>query len=103
MVLDVLMTRNPQYLDWLRDQPCMTCGRMPNIDDRNQASHVGVSNFGIKPPDNQCVPQCGRCHSLFEYNEHDFAKQTKKIFGYEKNPPTLEDCEFYFNEWKNTR
>lgn len=83
--------RNPAYLDWLRDQPCITCGRLSSWGDRNQASHVGVSNFKIKPPDNQAIPQCGKCHSLFEYHKNKFTELTGTSL------PSLEDCQYYFS------
>jgi hypothetical protein len=86
--------RCKKYLEWLRDQPCITCKKIPSWGDGNTASHIGVSNFGIKPPDNQCVPQCPNCHWLYEYHKDKFKELTKKDL------PTLEDCERYFTFYK---
>jgi hypothetical protein len=85
--------RNKKYLDWLRDQPCITCGRPSNFGDKNQASHVGVSNFRSKPPDDQAISQCGRCHTLFEYHSNKFVEITGISL------PSLDDCEFYFQQY----
>lgn len=71
----------------------MTCGRIPSWRDRNTASHVGVSNFKIKPPDNQAVPQCGKCHWLFEYHKDKFREMTRREM------PTLQDCAYFFELW----
>ena len=75
----------------------MTCGKIPEWGDRTQASHVGVSNFKIKPPDNQAVPQCGACHYIFEYHKGIFEAKTGQP------APTLDDCARYFALYSRTQ
>lgn len=95
------MYRDPNYLAWLRTKPCMACGRKPST-----AAHIGTSNMGFKPPDNQCVPLCMHCHQLQEYHKGDFKKTAHhktKAATFEsitKRPlPTLKDAEFYFTAY----
>jgi hypothetical protein len=57
--------RSEKYLDWIRDQPCLVCGRPP----RNEAHHEpkeGDPNMarGRKVSDYRTLPLCGPfgCH-----------------------------------------
>lgn len=53
--------RSPEYLSWVRDQPCCNCLR----PGRNQAHHViGLTGgfMGGKAGDNLAVPLCPACH-----------------------------------------
>ena len=53
--------RNPRYLKWVRQQPCLVCGLAPS-----DAHHAGRRYMGRKPPDDTCVPLC-RFHHM-EYH-----------------------------------
>ena len=80
--------RNRKYLDWLKELPCHICGKTPC-----DPCHIGVSNFKIKPPDNQALPMCREHHTYQEYHSWKFEELTGKPL------PTVEDCEQYFQEY----
>lgn len=51
------------YLDWIKELPCDTCAA-PSPSD---PSHVNAfKGTGTKSPDLFAIPQCRRCHELYE-------------------------------------
>lgn len=46
------------YVAWIRQQPCLGCGR----DPAGEAHHTGRHGVAQKPPDDQAVPLCRACH-----------------------------------------
>lgn len=50
--------RNPQYLAWIRTQPCVICGERRGIE----ASHTGPHGLGQKSPDTSAIPLCHKHH-----------------------------------------
>lgn len=56
--------RSPDYIEFIQCKICFCCGTLPP----NEAHHVSLSNdgWGTKPPDNQTIPVCGRCHRAIE-------------------------------------
>ena len=66
------ITRSPEYLDWLRDQPCAIGGTCAG---RTQACHVrrGTDGgMGLKPSDQYALPMCGAHHG----EQHMAGEQT---------------------------
>jgi len=61
--------RSTKYLEWIRRQPCLRCGRVPS-----QAAHQGLGYraMGKKQPDSYTVPLCFECHQL----EHAAGQKT---------------------------
>lgn len=58
--------RDPSFLNHIRSQPCIYCGRVPQEGLRNEAHHVkGVFKAcpDIIPPDYSAVPACHNCHT----------------------------------------
>jgi len=58
--------RDPSFLNHIRSQPCIYCGRAPIEGMRNEAHHVkGVFKDcpDIIPPDYCAVPACHNCHT----------------------------------------
>lgn len=56
------------YLAWLRAMPCDTCGAPPP----SEASHLDNENkgHGTKCPDLWAIPECRKCHTLYERLVH---------------------------------
>lgn len=50
--------RDPDYLNWLREQPCAFC-RHPAP---SEVSHHGRRGVGLKASDHLALPSCRRCH-----------------------------------------
>jgi hypothetical protein len=52
------------YLDWLKTLPCDSCNAPPPSDP----SHLNNHNKGVgtKTPDLWAIPECRRCHDLYE-------------------------------------
>lgn len=63
--------KDKQWLEVIRQLPCLNCGRMP-VD----AHHVGSRGMGLKNPDSMVIPLCRTCHS----SHHD------------RNDPSLDWC-----------
>ena len=53
------------YLDWLKTLPCDTCGAPPPSDPSHINSFKGQ---GTKSPDPFAIPECRRCHEIYERN-----------------------------------
>ena len=51
-------SRNPEYLRFVRRQPCCVCGKSWGVE----ASHTGPHGLGQKSPDESCIPLCGTHH-----------------------------------------
>lgn len=49
--------RNREYMQWIKRQPCVVCGR-----GGSEAAHTGPRAYGRKAPDEQCIPLCHRHH-----------------------------------------
>lgn len=55
------------YLDWLKDQPCDTCGRVGTEYNPIDPSHVNAfKGMGTKSPDLFAIPECRQCHENYE-------------------------------------
>jgi hypothetical protein len=55
------MKRLPAYLEYIRLQPCLRCGRKGG-----EAHHepFGLNAVGAKPPDTHAIPLCPACHRI---------------------------------------
>lgn len=67
-----MITRNKNYLDFVRSLPCCKCGR-PGPSDPHHVRSSAHAGIGIKPSDTRSIPLCGgisgchqRLHSLGE-------------------------------------
>lgn len=61
--------RDPEYLDWIRLQPCVGCGRQPAEPHHLKGDpSVFPNGVGLKSPDHLAMPVCRECH-----NEHHAA------------------------------
>lgn len=55
------MRKKPDYLDFIREQPCTICGNL-----NSHAHHwrtVSNSGIGLKPPDLEAIPLCYDHHT----------------------------------------
>lgn len=52
-----MRARDDAYLAWVRERPCLVCGRAP-CDPHHQAER-GHGAMGLKPSDYRAVPLCG--------------------------------------------
>jgi 5-methylcytosine-specific restriction endonuclease McrA len=83
------MTRELEFLAWVRLRSCLVCGRPPV----NQAAHVKTRGSGGKDLDN-VVPLCYRCHS----EQHTIGIKTfQKRHGLDLE----RDAQEVTTEWKN--
>lgn len=55
-------TKFPAYLKWLRQQPCVRCGRRDGI----QPHHVFGSYGSHKTSDLSAIPVCAECHEVLQ-------------------------------------
>lgn len=58
--------RDPQYLAWIRRQPCLVCRGIA------QPHHTTAGGWGTKGSDYRCVPLCHRHHREL----HDIGAQS---------------------------
>lgn len=58
--------RNPQYLVWIRTQPCIVCGARRGIE----AAHTGPHGLGQKSPDTSVIPLCVGHHRTRKDSYH---------------------------------
>jgi len=58
--------KDPDYLAWLHDQPCMVCGKLPV-----EVHHVEIKGMGGRNAVNDrcCLPLCVQ-HHRGEYSPH---------------------------------
>jgi len=63
--------RDPEYLAWIRTQPCIRCDRHPSEAHHQPA--VGHSSVGSKCDDTRAVPLCTDHHAeLHRRGRHTF-------------------------------
>lgn len=56
--------RNRNYLDWVKEQPCVLCGAP--ADDPHHLKGIGhMSGAGLTAPDWAVIPVCRGCHNRF--------------------------------------
>lgn len=58
--------RNAGYLDYVRDQPCCSCGAPAPSDPH----HWGTRGMGIKADDYCTLPLCRGCHNTWHQHQH---------------------------------
>jgi hypothetical protein len=51
----------PEYLEWLRTQPCARCGKTAPSEPSHHPAE-GHGSMGMKCPDVRAIPLCARCH-----------------------------------------
>ena len=54
--------RDRKYLDYLRTQPCLICGRRTGPDMTVEPAHIGTAGKGLKSPDSEAIPLCHEHH-----------------------------------------
>jgi len=57
----VKIFRSEDYLDFIRDKPCLMCGAPPRSDAHHEP--FGKAGWAIKAPDSQAIPLCRGCHN----------------------------------------
>lgn len=75
--------RDPQYLAWLRLQPCAVClkrgGTLQNAaliqGSPTEAAHVGERGLGQKCPDREAIPLCGEHHRTGPLAHHVLGRE----------------------------
>ena len=56
--------RDPSYLKWLRDQPCLFTGSYATEGESVIACHIGTGGKGIKSADNEAIPLLDVFHKM---------------------------------------
>jgi len=54
--------RSTRYLEFVRSQPCWTCGATGDVHAHHHGRREGGGGTGIKTCDLHTVPLCARCH-----------------------------------------
>ena len=62
--------RNKAYLDWLKDQRCVICGRQKDDCRDIVPAHQSITGrgMGLKPSDYEALPECSFCHAEEHYH-----------------------------------
>jgi len=64
--------RDPAYLAWIRELPCIACG----TEGRSEAAHTGSDGgMSMKASDYSCVPLCADCHTQAPGAYHRIGKR----------------------------
>ena len=63
-------SRNPEYLRFVRRQPCCVCGRSWGVE----AAHTGPHGLGQKAADESCIPLCGIHHRIGRDSYHNLGR-----------------------------
>ena len=64
--------RDPEYLRFIRGQPCCVCGRTWGIE----AAHTGPRGLGQKASDHSCIPLCWKHHRTGRDSYHTLGRVT---------------------------
>lgn len=68
--------RAPEYLQWLREQPCHICGTRYVVE----AAHTGSGGMGLKPSDWDAIPLCEECHRTRPNSYHTLGARAWREF-----------------------
>lgn len=82
----------PDYLAWIRTQPCCVCGRTPTVAAHQRL--VGDGSVGRKPSDLYAIPLCASCHN----REHQGAATFYKEIGKDAYRLIVETLVNYYRE-----
>src|SRR5438876_7146610 len=63
-------TRDPDYIRFVRGQPCCVCERTWGIE----ASHTGPRGLGQKASDQSCIPLCWKHHRTGRDSYHTLGR-----------------------------
>jgi hypothetical protein len=58
-----LIYRSPEYLAYIRRQPCAACHLPANFTDPHHEP-LGETYMGGKPHDTHAIPLCRSCHNI---------------------------------------
>ena len=68
---------NPEYLEYLRDQPCCACGKIPTKNKRTHPHHL--ITVGAGGADETACPLCWECHIQVGWGLKVFERMYKSI------------------------
>lgn len=90
----VLPERDNEYLNYVREQPCIICG----IQHRSDAHHIRdtrTAGMAVKSPDWYTMPICHNCHMLVAHGT-GFKESIKWI-----KMDIIDFCRICYLRWKN--
>jgi hypothetical protein len=79
--------RSEKYLDFVREQDCVHCGKPAHIDgiDAHHATGVGIGKgMGAKISDSMCLPLCRVCHNQVHANKDIIDQQRAALLMIER-------------------
>jgi len=76
--------RNPKYLDWIREKPCLICERQ-DTPSTAEAAHVGERGLSQKCPDSEAIPLCVFHHREGPHAHHKLGKRFWVLYGIDKD------------------
>ena len=68
---------NPEYLEYLRNQPCCACGKPSIKGERTHPHHLITEKAG--GADETAVPLCHKCHVQVGWGLKEFEKLYESI------------------------
>jgi hypothetical protein len=79
--------RSEKYLDFVREQDCVHCGKPAHIDGID-AHHINGQRigkaYGDKISDCFCIPLCRGCHNQVHANKSIVEQQREALLMFEK-------------------
>lgn len=67
--------RDPEYLEWLRNQRCCKGVTHGQGTMKTQAAHTQNNGMSSKGPDSSCVPLCWACHREYDAGRAAFERK----------------------------
>ena len=65
---------DPDYIHWLKGQPCNQCGAQRGCD----AHHRTGAGMGMRAHDHLAMPMCRYCHDTFHASSGSFKTMEKQ-------------------------
>jgi len=82
------MYRDDKYLAWIRQKPCVICGREAN------PHHEGFSGVALKPDDYRTYPLCFKHHRI----RHDIGRDSfERLFSINSKELIIKNLMEYIN------
>jgi len=98
--------RSEKYKSWLREKRCAVCGAYPPSEVMHQRV-LGHGGTGIKPPDNESLPGCSKCHKIEQQHGYMRLWEEQSLITF-RTKYDLKDhiktlCEGYFKLWISSK
>lgn len=86
---------DPEYIRWIKEQPCNQCGRQRGCD----AHHRTGTGMAMRAHDHSAMPLCRECHMEFHAGSGPF-KEMKKQARRDYQDEAIQRCRRVYNASK---